>query len=87
MLGSKICFDGEIWLIIRKLSLLLLLIWSTDSFIYLHTFMDNEDEFLPLHAISQGQLYSAQSELSQIACITVTENRQIQYTVLIFNPS
>ena len=29
MMGHKICFDGEIWLIIPKLSLLLLLIWST----------------------------------------------------------
>ena len=27
--GSQICFDGEMWIIIPKLSLLLLLIWST----------------------------------------------------------
>ena len=30
MMGHKICFYGEIWLIISKLSLLPLLIWSTD---------------------------------------------------------
>ena len=29
MMGHKICFYGEIWLIIPKLSLLLPLIWST----------------------------------------------------------
>ena len=29
MMGHKICFYGEIWLIIPKLSLLPLLIWST----------------------------------------------------------
>ena len=29
MQGHKICFYGEIWLIIPKLSLLPLLIWST----------------------------------------------------------
>ena len=29
MVGHRICFYGEIWLIIPKLSLLLLLIWST----------------------------------------------------------
>ena len=28
MMGHKICFHGEIWLIISKLSLLPLLIWS-----------------------------------------------------------
>ena len=32
MMGHKICFDGELWIIIPKLSLLLLLIWSTDSY-------------------------------------------------------
>ena len=31
MRGHKICFYGEIWLIIPKLSLLPLLIWSTDG--------------------------------------------------------
>ena len=30
-MGHKICFYGEIWLIIPKLSLLSLLIWSTES--------------------------------------------------------
>ena len=30
MMGHKICFYGEIWLIISELSLLPLLIWSTD---------------------------------------------------------
>ena len=29
MIGRKICFNGEIWIIILKLSLLSLLIWST----------------------------------------------------------
>ena len=29
MMGHKICFYREIWLIISKLSLLALLIWST----------------------------------------------------------
>ena len=29
MMGHKICFEGEIWIIIPKLSLLPLLIWST----------------------------------------------------------
>ena len=29
MMGHKICVNGEIWIIIPKLSLLLLLIWST----------------------------------------------------------
>ena len=29
MMGHNICFHGEIWLIITKLSLLPLLIWST----------------------------------------------------------
>ena len=29
MMGHKICFYGEIWIIIPKLSLLPLLIWST----------------------------------------------------------
>ena len=32
MMGHKICFDGELCIIIPKLSLLLLLIWSTDSY-------------------------------------------------------
>ena len=31
MMAYKICFSGEIWIIIPKLSLLLLLIWSPDS--------------------------------------------------------
>ena len=31
MMGRKICFYGEMWLIIPKLFLLTLLIWSTDS--------------------------------------------------------
>ena len=31
MMGHKICFYEEIWIIIPKLSLLLLLIWSPDS--------------------------------------------------------
>ena len=30
MMGHKICFNGELWIIIRKLSLVPLLIWSTD---------------------------------------------------------
>ena len=30
MMGHKICLCGKIWLIIPKLSLLPLLIWSTD---------------------------------------------------------
>ena len=30
MVGHKICLYGEIWLIIPKLSVLPLLIWSTD---------------------------------------------------------
>ena len=30
MMGHKICFSEEIWPIIPKLSLLLLLIWSPD---------------------------------------------------------
>ena len=30
MMGCKICFNGEIWLVIPKLSLLPLLIWSTE---------------------------------------------------------
>ena len=30
MVGHKICFYGEMWLIIPELSLLLLLIWSSD---------------------------------------------------------
>ena len=29
MMGHKICFNGAIWLVIPKLSLLPLLIWST----------------------------------------------------------
>ena len=29
MMGCKICFHEEIWIIIPKLTLLLLLIWST----------------------------------------------------------
>ena len=29
MMGHKICFNEEIWIVIPKLSLLLLLIWST----------------------------------------------------------
>ena len=32
MMGHKICFHEEIWIIIRYLSLLLLLIWSTDVY-------------------------------------------------------
>ena len=32
MMGDKICFYGEIWLIISKLSLLPLLIWSSDYY-------------------------------------------------------
>ena len=31
MIGHKICFYGEMWLIIPKLSLLPLLIWSTEA--------------------------------------------------------
>ena len=31
MVGHKICFYGEMWLIIPKLSLLPLLIWSTEG--------------------------------------------------------
>ena len=34
MMGHKICFYGEIWLIIPKLSLLLLLIWSTGPYLF-----------------------------------------------------
>ena len=34
-MGHKICFYEEIWLIIPKLSLLLLLIWSTGTFTYI----------------------------------------------------
>ena len=30
MVGHRICLNGEIWLIIRKLTLLPLLIWATD---------------------------------------------------------
>ena len=30
MMGNNMCFKGVIWLVIPKLSLLLLLIWSTD---------------------------------------------------------
>ena len=30
MMGHKICFYGEMWLMISELSLLALLIWSTD---------------------------------------------------------
>ena len=32
MMGHKIYFDGKMWLIIPKLSLLLLLIWSSALF-------------------------------------------------------
>ena len=32
MMGHKICFNGQIWLIIAKLSLLPLLIWSSGIF-------------------------------------------------------
>ena len=31
MMGHKICFSEEIWIIIPKLSLLLLLIWSPEN--------------------------------------------------------
>ena len=41
MMGHKICFDGEIWLIIPKLSLLLHLIWSN----------------VKIHEIGDTQLY------------------------------
>ena len=30
LIGPKICFDEEIWIIIPKLSLLLLFFWSTE---------------------------------------------------------
>ena len=33
MMCHKICFYGDIWIIIPKLSLLLLLIWSTDNYL------------------------------------------------------
>ena len=32
MMGDKICFYDEKWIIIPKLSLLLLLIWSTGAY-------------------------------------------------------
>ena len=34
MRGHKICFHGEIWIIIPKLSLLPLPIWSTDWIVH-----------------------------------------------------
>ena len=34
MMDHKICFNGEIWIIIPKLSLLPLLIWSFDDVSY-----------------------------------------------------
>ena len=34
MMGHKICFSEEIWIIIPKLSLLLLLIWSPALIVY-----------------------------------------------------
>ena len=38
MMGHKICFNEEIWIIIPKLSLLLLLIWSTAyNYLNIHT--------------------------------------------------
>ena len=33
MMGHKICFYEEIWIIIPKLSLLLLLIWTTEYYL------------------------------------------------------
>ena len=36
IMGHKICFYGEIRLIIPKFSLLPLLIWSTDDSIFVH---------------------------------------------------
>ena len=43
MMGHKVCFYGELWLIIPKLSLLSPLIWSTDP-----PYKDNK----PLNAVS-----------------------------------
>ena len=47
MMGHKICFHGEIWLIIPKLSLLTLLIRSTESLRKIkQLFSANSDGFL-----------------------------------------
>ena len=47
MMGHKICFYGEIWLIIPKLSLLPLLIWSNGNSFCDFLFASLCDEALP----------------------------------------
>ena len=44
MMGRKICFDGEIWIIIPKLSQLPLFIWNTD--------VKNSSLYLEKHLLS-----------------------------------
>ena len=53
MVGHKICLDGKTWKIVPKLSLLSLIIWSTE---YLMIFVKKMDESV--------KLYHCQEELS-----------------------
>ena len=66
MRGHKICFNGEMWIIIPKLSMLPLLIWSTGN---LHFIEDQSDHNLFFLAISQYQSIAAIS-LMQISIIS-----------------
>ena len=45
MMGHKICFNGEKWIIIPNLSLLLLLSWSTDK---VALYEDNSEMIFPI---------------------------------------
>ena len=60
MMGHKICFYGEIWLIIPKLSPLPLLIWSPGM-------ADNvdPDQTAPSGAVRSGSAMFAQTYLPQ----------------------
>ena len=47
MMGHKICFYGEIWLIIPKLSLLSLPIWSTELLAFVKMAEELDSSHLP----------------------------------------
>ena len=67
MMGHKICFYGEMWLIIPELSLLLPLIWSSVG---------------PFHMLSChniGQLFTIRRLLSDILSVVCKGLMKIRY--------
>ena len=55
--GYNLCLYGEIWEIIPKLSLLLLLIWSTDNSTSSDSLTNIKIEFLPFFDSNKHTMY------------------------------